>query len=603
MPWRSDGILFFDHHLGCNPEICENVASQAMVAWLEQIRDDFTKGTALFPFELILVMFLVLVVGSAGRPRPLFWPVLKQRFTRIANQRKLSVALVFVLSLFVHYLANRNEAIPAPGIHDEFSYLLAGETFSQGRLTNPPHPMRLFFESFHILTEPTYMSMYPPGQGLSLALGIALTGYPIAGVWIAAAGAAASMCWMLQAWTRPTWALIGGLIALLRISVFSYWANSYWGGAVSTIGGALLFGSVGRVLNRPHSWQGVVAGLGMLLLVGTRLWEGTIVSAVASTYTVVRKWHERTIAQRTFVLVLLSTTLTIASGAVWLCYYNYQITGNPFRLPYLENRSRNQVYGSFLWEKPNPDRTFDHEVIRKFYFETEGYREKLPYLEIQADKPLRLWYFIFGPALTPAIFGLFGAWRSRRLQLAFLSIAVFAGSHLLVPWHILPHYSGPIIPMVYLLIVEGFRRLNLWRAPYLWSGSILTKSSLAACVLMVVFRLLSPSVGTNVYREGTLSWYTYGLLANFNRVKIEDELKKMGGQHLVLVSYSPTHDINTEWVYNHADIDGSEVVWARTLPDIGKLQPLLDYYRNRKMWIIYPDRDPNRVYDYGEVRR
>jgi hypothetical protein len=72
---------------------------------------------------------------------------------------------------------------------------------------------------------------------------------------------------------------------------------------------------------------------------------------------------------------------------------------------------------------------------------------------------------------------------------------------------------------------------------------------------------------------------------NARRAYILQQLKEQGGQHLVLVRYGPQHSYFNELVYNEADIDRAQVVWAR---DMGTLQNrrLLEYFQDRRVWLL-----------------
>ncbi|HXG24575.1 MAG TPA: hypothetical protein VNJ09_08490, partial [Chthonomonadales bacterium] len=277
------------------------------------------------------LLAVVLFIGSARRRRPCvaFLRAAQRSLVCVARRQHLAILLVGLFGLASAVLGTLITGVPAPYAQDEFSYLLAADTFARGRLTNPPHPLWMHFESMQIIQQPTYASKYPPGQGLILALGQVIIGYPIVGVWISIGLMCATIYWMLTAWMRTRWALLGGMLSVLQLGFFSYWSQSYWGGAVAATGGALLYGALPRLLREARARYAVLIGLGMAILACTRPYEGAIVSlpALASLSVLFLGKRRLPFFAVTKQVVLPLAGILAITGA-WLAFYNWRVTGN-----------------------------------------------------------------------------------------------------------------------------------------------------------------------------------------------------------------------------------------------------------------------------------
>src|ERR1019366_9847327 len=141
----------------------------------------------------VAIIALLMAFALPGLGRGFFAPI-EECIRSLARKPILAILLIGLSAPLIRLSLLPIAPIPEPERHDEFSHLLAGETFPSGRLTNPTHPMWTHFHTFHEEHQPTYMSMYPPAQGMILAAGRVFFGHPWFGVCLSVGVMCAAIC-------------------------------------------------------------------------------------------------------------------------------------------------------------------------------------------------------------------------------------------------------------------------------------------------------------------------------------------------------------------------------------------------------------------------
>src|SRR5215475_3545066 len=529
--------------------------------------------------ELVSCVFLTAIFAAVAKTMPPrlreFWQKFVQALSRLARHKTLSWVGLGLFVLVLRLVLLPIWPIPKPSIYDEFSYLLQADTFAHGRLTTPAHPLWRFFESTYILQQPTYASRFPPAQALMMALGQVLFGHPWLGVWLSAGLLAAAVCWALQGWLPPDWALLGAFIGL-DLFLFSYWMNSYWGGAVTAIGGALVMGAWVRIV-RAKQWRCAwLFGLGAVTVILARPFEGLLLVVPAL---VTLGMADRT--ARVWVPVVVTAVL----GASWLAYYDYRVTGHPLRLPYREYYEQYEIVPPFsivpISTTPRTFRHFDGESRSR-----ETYEQSRSW-QLFVDRPLdwlTLLQYYYGNLIWLLPLAAFAPllWHSKRTRLPAVLIGIEGAASLIEVWWY-PHYAAPFLAVLLILAAQSLRYLRQWKYQGREVGRLLVNAMPVAVVLLMV-----TSEAAAIARHQTRDQIESKNAQIARKESIERELlKKQPGQHVIFVSYAGLPSPHDEWVYNPANIDAAPVIWALDLGETEN-EKLRRYYAGRSFWRFKP---------------
>jgi len=546
--------------------------------------------------DFIELAFALLLVFLVIARRPWLEPFAQ----RIAGKTGWCMIVLAALPVVLRLLLVLHHPIPTPMVSDEFSHLLVADTLLHFRLANLPHPLHHFFETYFVLQQPTYSSIYAIGQGMVLTIGHVLFGHPWAGVALSVAAFCSLCYWMLRAWTTPGWALLGGVLAVFEFGPLNQWMNGYWGSAVSAAAGCLVFGALPRLRGSARNRDAVCLGLGLALQFLSRPYESLfLLASIFLFFLPVLRRHDitRKLARPLAVAVLVTLPAIVITLA-----QNKQVTGSWTTLPYVLSRYQYGVPTTVSFQ-PNPvphrELTTEQQLDYKVQVLVHGEDPETigTYFERLAQR-VRFYRFFFLAPLYLALPLFLIALREWRYVWVALTLLFFSLGANLYPYFY-PHYIAAVTCLFILVSVTALGRLSRVTMCGWLAGQQAVTLIVFLCTAHFLFWYGLHAFENEDLARALVPYETWDLINHGDpegRRAINNQLAGNPGKQLVFVRYWPKH-MFAEWVHNAADIDGARVVWARDLgaTENGKLRR---YYPDRTVWLLEPDAKPPRLSQY-----
>ncbi len=387
-------------------------------------------------------------------------------------------------------------------------------------------------------------------------------------------------------------ALLGGLLCLIRLSIYSYWMNSYWGGAVAAIGGCLVMGAYPRIVRRGQLSYAWAIGVGLLLLGNTRPLEGAISSIPVGV--ALMHWlfkNQTTVPMRARLIgVAAPIACCLTIGATLMGYYNYRVTGNALVMPHREF-ARQYAHVPMLLTGSLDNRkipyTSDDMAYQYAIWEPAVFRRSCArYLSDRWSYVDTADHEVLGLLLAMPLLMIPLTLRDGRVRLMLVSILIML-LLLLVENSASLHYAAPQIGSFFGLLVQCIRHMRAGSNMRLRiAGRFLSRTLPVASVIFFI--------GFGVSLARSRKWEEPSTPIQ-RRPEAEATLQALSkGKAIVFVRYSfdPRKIFAFEdWNYNSPDLANAPVLWVH---DLGREE-------NERLLSEYPDRTPfYGIIDYAK---